>query len=390
MAETSTCGHCGATDVGTPEAGFARGSVTAPSGDAIGATLCHPNAPGRPDCYRLVMVYRHDMPCAPCAAALSSNPLAEALAYWREKLARLDAMIAAGVTSPYPGIREATELRRPDRQHLAVLLRTPRGGRAREGGGQVSDDILTRIDGTLTDATSCFCGCRQPIPPRGPSPWYASEECQVRWNVRLITSKGGIEKVAVPAEAIAAVPVVPSGTSPGVSFADVAAGPVAGVDAAVDVRRRVQDGTAPAPDPVGDVLRAEVLRQGLTECELDGVRWVHVDGAWRVEALRSGAEPTYTVIDETHTFERHYLNEVVRGRSPALDAPATADTYGFQPGGYRACMERLAPHVDAVVGPGDDRLLADVRAAVQRIKRRNDRDIATRPWWLRWLPGGRR
>jgi hypothetical protein len=52
------------------------------------------------------------------------NAAEEALEYWREKLARLDAMIAGGEDSPYPGIRAAAELRRPDRHHLAVLLRT--------------------------------------------------------------------------------------------------------------------------------------------------------------------------------------------------------------------------------------------------------------------------
>lgn len=48
------CGHCGRTDLGTHAAGYG----------AIGRTrLCHPNVAGRPDCYRLVTVYGHRMPC---------------------------------------------------------------------------------------------------------------------------------------------------------------------------------------------------------------------------------------------------------------------------------------------------------------------------------------
>ncbi len=48
------CGHCGRDDIGTPQAGYG----------AVGKTrLCHPNEPGRPDCFRLVTVYGHTMPC---------------------------------------------------------------------------------------------------------------------------------------------------------------------------------------------------------------------------------------------------------------------------------------------------------------------------------------
>lgn len=54
------------------------------------------------------------------------------------------------------------------------------------------------------------------------------------------------------------------------------------------------NGIAPT-DPVADAMRAEVLRQGLTECEIDGVPWVYRDGQWRVarpldvaEVLRLG------------------------------------------------------------------------------------------------------
>lgn len=56
----SACGHCGATDVGTFEGGY--GSVGR-------ADLCHPNESGRPDCYHLVTVYHHPMPCSACPSA---------------------------------------------------------------------------------------------------------------------------------------------------------------------------------------------------------------------------------------------------------------------------------------------------------------------------------
>ncbi len=51
---TQTCGHCGATDVGTYAAGY---------GNAAGSPLCHPNESGRPDCYRLVTTHRHPLRC---------------------------------------------------------------------------------------------------------------------------------------------------------------------------------------------------------------------------------------------------------------------------------------------------------------------------------------
>lgn len=93
-------------------------------------------------------------------------------------------------------------------------------------------------------------------------------------------AKSGTEKVSEPLEAAAPEPGVDAGTSLWVSFADVAAGPSAGATAALDVRRRVQDGTAPAPDRVGDAFRAEVFRQGLTGCEIDGQPWAYRDGRW--------------------------------------------------------------------------------------------------------------
>ncbi len=51
---SAICGHCGRRDVGTPNAGNANHD---------GVALCHPNEPGRPDCFRLVTVYRHPLDC---------------------------------------------------------------------------------------------------------------------------------------------------------------------------------------------------------------------------------------------------------------------------------------------------------------------------------------
>ncbi len=53
-SRTRTCGHCGRTDVGTYEAGY---------GGINDIALCHPNVSDRPDCFRLVTLYKHAMPC---------------------------------------------------------------------------------------------------------------------------------------------------------------------------------------------------------------------------------------------------------------------------------------------------------------------------------------
>ncbi len=54
------CAHCGRDDVGTAEGGYAA---------VRGQWLCHPNESGRPDCYTLVTVYKHGMPCPACRRA---------------------------------------------------------------------------------------------------------------------------------------------------------------------------------------------------------------------------------------------------------------------------------------------------------------------------------
>lgn len=55
---TEQCGHCGAKDVGSLSAGRATVGMI---------PVCHPIPganTGRPDCWRLVNVYHHEMPCA--------------------------------------------------------------------------------------------------------------------------------------------------------------------------------------------------------------------------------------------------------------------------------------------------------------------------------------
>lgn len=57
------CAHCGALDIGSFAAGYASVPGTNENTQAL---LCHPNIPGRPDCYRLVTMFNHEMPCHAC------------------------------------------------------------------------------------------------------------------------------------------------------------------------------------------------------------------------------------------------------------------------------------------------------------------------------------
>ncbi len=60
------CGHCGRT-MGDYAGGYA--SV----GDVA---VCHPNEPGRPDCYHFVTVYRHPLrDCPKCAQTSKEMPM---------------------------------------------------------------------------------------------------------------------------------------------------------------------------------------------------------------------------------------------------------------------------------------------------------------------------
>jgi hypothetical protein len=58
------CAHCGATDVGSFEAGYAG---------VDDQHLCHPDAEDRLNCYELVTVFRHAMPCLFCREAIEAG-----------------------------------------------------------------------------------------------------------------------------------------------------------------------------------------------------------------------------------------------------------------------------------------------------------------------------
>lgn len=64
MNPEQTCGHCGATDVGSYDAGYASDD---------GTPLCFPNVRARPVCYNLVTLYGHTTPCALCSALVASR-----------------------------------------------------------------------------------------------------------------------------------------------------------------------------------------------------------------------------------------------------------------------------------------------------------------------------
>ncbi len=82
-------------------------------------------------------------------------------------------------------------------------------------------DILDQIDAVLADVTSCQCGGGQAITDRSPSPWFADENHQARWDRRQVTS--GIEEESAPVEA-----------APPLRLADVAA-------TAFEMRRRTPE-----------------------------------------------------------------------------------------------------------------------------------------------------
>jgi hypothetical protein len=216
----------------------------------------------------------------------------------------------------------------------------------------MSEDILDQIDTALADVSLCFCGCKKTLTAGSPSPWFASEECQARWGARQLRAKSSIEKGLEQVEAAPPVLWVDAGTASWAPFVEMAAGPSAGADpATVDLRRRVQDGTAPTPgtDRVHDAFRAEVIRQGLREYSVDGVRYV------------------------------------VQGRTEP-DGPL----HPWGPGPFRrlgqawartAGTEAYWPVLDA---PPADAALESAQVATAKSK--NDHV----PWWRRMLPGGKR
>lgn len=304
----------------------------------------------------------------------------------------------------------------------------------------MSEDILNTIDETLSAVTDSMQRNAARFDPFGPDP---------KTFRRSIT-----EEEPEPAEAVSPMLEVSRPTSSRVSFADVAAGPSNGGDPeTVDIRRRVQDGTAPAQDPgwhvlpfgstvrchgpecsrcrapepdhVADAMLAEVLRQGLIECEIDGVRHEYTADGW-------------LLLDETHVwrqrlaeaagidpvaFRRMYLNEPVEalrpeacGLLPTLVLP-DASSIGpcCLPAGHPSWRwhideggtswrdaadqpEPVSPLVDAALEPEEqiealrqqraatyaevDRLLAETETVLALIEMLPAPRL---PWWKRWF-----
>lgn len=184
--------------------------------------------------------------------------------------------------------------------------------------------------------------------------------------------KSGSEEESEPVDAVAAQlealgdyleALPPSDTSPWVSFdsALLTTLPPERTHIAIttaydpDGSTPIWEGFGEVRDRVGDAMRAEVLRQGLTECEIDGVRQEYRDGGW-------------DVVDRLRSAEAEGIELGPIGRQLLAQADR------LEPTGYRACMERLAPPVDAALQP-------DMSEC------RNDSDIPTRPWWRRLFPG---
>jgi hypothetical protein len=197
----------------------------------------------------------------------------------------------------------------------------------------MSEDILDQIDAALADATSCLCGCTKVLTAASPSPWFASEECQARWGARQLRARSGTEKAAGQVE-VAAQPARLTGPFGAPRCSNVECGRPYAHDGPCCTRHGgvicLHDAEPPAEQPrcwrcarfvatpgetceecrppaaapqpgtdrVHDAFRAEVIRQGLSEYWVDGVRYVV--------------------------------------------APTAAS-------GYRACKERLAPPVDAAL-----------------------------------------
>lgn len=200
----------------------------------------------------------------------------------------------------------------------------------------------------------------------------AEHDCAVYGGVE--EQKSGTEKGPETVEAAAPVPLVQCDTSPWVSFADVAAGPSDGGDpATVDLRRRVQDGTAPAPDRVTEAFRAEVLRQGFTEYEENARCWRYEGGEW-VEALRP--EPIRSRFPKPvgrDTIDLALCNDrldslfgdvLYCAEEPGHALPHRRGTASWTtPADFADHLEPVPPHVDESLEP----------APAVRL-----------PWWKRW------
>jgi hypothetical protein len=117
-------------------------------------------------------------------------------------------------------------------------------------------DILAEIDAVIAAAEQCLCGCGRPIKPSGPSPWFASQECQEWWNAQPVRN---VTRETWPPLDVPLPAARPPAASPYLTWRDIT-------------------GRAPE-DEVVQAFRAEVRRQGLDESTI------------RVEALRPADAP---------------------------------------------------------------------------------------------------
>lgn len=264
----------------------------------------------------------------------------------------------------------------------------------------MADDIIEKIDATLlAEANSKrFDPLGENWDNNETDPWTSGDAMRRR------PASAGSDEGSEPAEAAAPRPAMAYSLSTMIASASLfepgdrvsvtlpASSPVMYVVSSVDTigaAEREPEVGAPA-DPVADAMRAEVLRQGLTECEIDGFRQEYRDGGWTVidETRVFTLDNSSGTFDPTRPTVRMLAEgrEVFRGRTEP-DGPIHASG-SFLPLGPRSIGESwartagpeaywpepVAPPVDAAVQPEMSECL-------------NDSDIPTRPWWHRLFPG---
>lgn len=220
----------------------------------------------------------------------------------------------------------------------------------------MNDDVLSRIDAVIASATSCLCGCEKPLGDGSQSPWFASEECQARWNARQVRSSYG--KVSVPptapvtvADAVVRRMSRPSAASPWLTREDVTG----------------------RPDRVNVAFRAEVRRQGLDEETI------------RIEAIRPARRASVTVATPeeaaTHTRMMETRSLECSRRNPMCSGCDGAAAWGWSPC-LHECHED-GPVVDIQADPGlhaHEPGSPDRRCPLCP----DDSHIATRTRWWQW------
>jgi hypothetical protein len=157
------------------------------------------------------------------------------------------------------------------------------------------DDIIAKIDATLLAERNS-----KRFDPFGPD-WDEDRVERVDDAMRVRPARTGIEEEAEPVEAAVDLPApngppVATGDSSPAARRQFIANTIAFQRALTHPRcarcRRFtpqpsdecdacveSNGSAPT-DRVADAMRSEVLRQGLTSCEIDGVRQEYRDGQW--------------------------------------------------------------------------------------------------------------